>query len=933
MANTNAVVQLLIQARDQATAIVKKVANELRTLGGSAKSGVGQANAAGAASVSIFQRLTAIVISGAGAVVSFFSGFVGGARNAAREMGGIQGALTGLGQTIKGLSGAELFGGLIGLEAIRRLLDGAIRAANDLDASFRRLKGSADLAGAPVAFVNDVARKAQETFKLSAAEANRFAAEAVTLAGKAGDLNQAFPILVNFLNLAAKQGINFDDALELMAAGADGATKPLKQLFNLKAEELFKKYAESVGKNVGELDEYDKALALVQAAQQKNKGSLEDITKANESAAGQQRIFSVETEELAVKLGRDLQPALIAVLHFFEGVISVLNAVITLIEDLASVAYGAFAVVTAAATGQMAVMKAVLTGNFAEAKRQAAATAKEIKDIWTGVNAALDEQNATNNAPGAPSGHATPADVAAANAKLQAQHDQDRKNQKETGEELAKQLDLIEQRVKNDSVTKADLATMAKIHDLIIAKLKTIKGQTDERNKLEQDLEKIKTIQAALDEKKKKALDAEIQALQEKAKLGLFEQVDLDHQRALRERILKQLQAANLATKDRIDLTKQLNALDEINADLLKKQQEIRIQQGGGGNRTQGQGAPPVREEAGPLNTATGTLRPGAIGLAPPILQGTAGGPASGQNPTQVPEGTIREEQIRGFEQALAAGQNLVSALTQIRQLEDAVKKDSEDTALSDDKRAKAAQDLIRLKGIEKDIVTKSKGLSAELAASINEAAAGPLAQFFEDFLTGFTSLGDALHKFVSSFLSALAQVVARLIAIKLLEAALGTAAGGTGSGFLGKLFGFAEGGLVRGRGGPRDDKNLAMLSNNEYVIPADVVKTLGVPFFENLRQHGASGRPVALAQFADGGLVGGINLGSPVSTLGQANVRGLGSLANAAERTQATFDGRLDVGLEDGVVLRALRSRTGRKGLFRIMVEERETLRAITEK
>jgi hypothetical protein len=42
--------------------------------------------------------------------------------------------------------------------------------------------------------------------------------------------------------------------------------------------------------------------------------------------------------------------------------------------------------------------------------------------------------------------------------------------------------------------------------------------------------------------------------------------------------------------------------------------------------------------------------------------------------------------------------------------------------------------------------------------------------------------------------------------------------------------------GHVRGPGGPVDDKIPAMLSDGEYVIPADVVKAKGVEFFEKLK-------------------------------------------------------------------------------------------------
>jgi hypothetical protein len=46
----------------------------------------------------------------------------------------------------------------------------------------------------------------------------------------------------------------------------------------------------------------------------------------------------------------------------------------------------------------------------------------------------------------------------------------------------------------------------------------------------------------------------------------------------------------------------------------------------------------------------------------------------------------------------------------------------------------------------------------------------------------------------------------------------------------------YANGGKVHGPGGPVDDKVPAMLSDGEYVIPADVVKAKGVEFFDKLK-------------------------------------------------------------------------------------------------
>lgn len=77
-------------------------------------------------------------------------------------------------------------------------------------------------------------------------------------------------------------------------------------------------------------------------------------------------------------------------------------------------------------------------------------------------------------------------------------------------------------------------------------------------------------------------------------------------------------------------------------------------------------------------------------------------------------------------------------------------------------------------------------------------------------------------------------------------QAGIGYAAGGGWGGVGNMMAGrkiFADGGPVHegegpvhGIGGPVDDKVPAMLSNGEYVIPADVVKAKGLEFFDKLK-------------------------------------------------------------------------------------------------
>ncbi|WP_269538116.1 tape measure protein [Cerasicoccus fimbriatus] len=88
-----------------------------------------------------------------------------------------------------------------------------------------------------------------------------------------------------------------------------------------------------------------------------------------------------------------------------------------------------------------------------------------------------------------------------------------------------------------------------------------------------------------------------------------------------------------------------------------------------------------------------------------------------------------------------------------------------------------------------------------------------------------------------------------------------------------GGIPGFAEGGLITGPGGPKDDAILARLSNMEFVMPADKTRAY-LPILEQMRAGRFPG-------FAEGGLVGG----SPSTGSGGATeIIIVGSMADALE-------------------------------------------------
>ena len=115
------------------------------------------------------------------------------------------------------------------------------------------------------------------------------------------------------------------------------------------------------------------------------------------------------------------------------------------------------------------------------------------------------------------------------------------------------------------------------------------------------------------------------------------------------------------------------------------------------------------------------------------------------------------------------------------------------------------------------------------------------------DWITGAKSFGDAMK-------SVLQQLISQLIQAALYATIVAACTGG-GGGFAARWKGafgkaFASGGSVAGPGTGTSDSVPAMLSNGEYVLNAQAVDRLGVPFLNGLN----TGR---LRGFASGGLAG----------------------------------------------------------------------------
>ena len=136
------------------------------------------------------------------------------------------------------------------------------------------------------------------------------------------------------------------------------------------------------------------------------------------------------------------------------------------------------------------------------------------------------------------------------------------------------------------------------------------------------------------------------------------------------------------------------------------------------------------------------------------------------------------------------------------------------------------------------------------------------LSDAFLDFAEGTKTAEQAFRDFARQTIRMLTQMILQAQIFNSLFAGGGPGAGvASGAARLSQPAQFAAGGLVTGPGTGTSDSILARLSNGEFVVNANTVRTFGASFFHGLQSLAKNGvatrKRGPLPAFADGGLVG----------------------------------------------------------------------------
>jgi len=195
-----------------------------------------------------------------------------------------------------------------GIRMIGDKISASLKAYDEMNASQRKLEGTAKLLGVSQEYLNDIISEGQTKFQLSRKVATEYAIEVAKLAINSGNASSATELLASFLDLGAARGLTASESLQKAALSIVGIDEGTDALFGKNPSALFDDFAKVIGRSAGKFDDQDKAAALAfatLAAGIKVGGSYQAYL---ESAAGKQDIVNQRMLEAEASFGAALQP-------------------------------------------------------------------------------------------------------------------------------------------------------------------------------------------------------------------------------------------------------------------------------------------------------------------------------------------------------------------------------------------------------------------------------------------------------------------------------------------------------------------------------------------------------------------------------------------------------------------------------------------------
>lgn len=217
------------------------------------------------------------------------------------------------------------------ISKVGEIIGASLRAYDELNASQRKLEGTAKLLGVSQQYLNDIIAEGQRKFSLSRATATEYGIEVAKLAIKSGDASSATQLLASFLDLGAARGLNAAESLKAAQMSILGVDEGTDKFFGQNPSGLWADFAKVIGRSAGTFSEQDKAAALAFAtlgAGIKVGGSYQAYL---ESAAGKQDVLNQRMLEAEASFGAALQPVRMLSMELGTSLMPILGPVARII--------------------------------------------------------------------------------------------------------------------------------------------------------------------------------------------------------------------------------------------------------------------------------------------------------------------------------------------------------------------------------------------------------------------------------------------------------------------------------------------------------------------------------------------------------------------------------------------------------------------------
>lgn len=177
-----------------------------------------------------------------------------------------------------------------------------VSASDQLEASVRKLGGTARITGLDFGTLSAAAAQAKEELRVAVPIANDLTGMMTRLAARAGDASQANRALVGWMDLAGASGLTAAEALQALEVTFRGQDEGLNRLGLANPAEIYKKWGAGA-------DEASKAQAILKEVLDASTRVQGEWARAMETGAGQAEQAAGKVQELRAEMGDSLQPA------------------------------------------------------------------------------------------------------------------------------------------------------------------------------------------------------------------------------------------------------------------------------------------------------------------------------------------------------------------------------------------------------------------------------------------------------------------------------------------------------------------------------------------------------------------------------------------------------------------------------------------------